>query len=260
MKQQNPKFETALVRRPTRNFSGGITTANLGTPDFGKVVDQHDQYCQALTQCGLIVIQLEPDDQYPDACFVEDTAVVIGDLVLITNPGHQSRKGESEAVERWFRATGKPLVVMDQSGLLDGGDVLKIGSHFHVGLSSRTNEQGAKQLGTIAESRGFTWSQLRVHNLLHLKTGVTCIDDCSIICVPELALSAEFSGIQNKIVVDDTERSAANCLVVNDVILVPAECVAAQQRLSETGKRLLPIDISEFQKMDGGLTCLSIRF
>lgn len=249
----------AIVREPGPNFAQGVTTAGLGQPDFQKALYQHRNYCEALESCGVTLIRLPCDLKYPDCCFVEDTAVVLGDTAVITRPGHPARLGEEAAIEDLI-AKHKKIVHIKEPGTVDGGDVLRIGRQYFIGLSDRSNRDGAEQLAGYVRAQQMSATVVPVHGLLHLKTGISCVGEDTIICVSELASAPEFDAVDLKIVVSESEKHAANCLLVNNTVLLPRDCPELKERIERLGKKVITIEITEFQKMDGGLSCLSIRF
>ena len=153
-------FTRALCRKPGPDLAGGITTSDLGIPDFALACDQFDRYVVTLRECGLDLTVLEALDGFPDAHFVEDTAVVTSDVAVITRPGAASRQGEQHSVAKAM-AAHRPLAHIESPGTLDGGDVLMIGTHFLIGISDRTNEEGTRQLGAILESHGNSWQAVQ---------------------------------------------------------------------------------------------------
>jgi dimethylargininase len=249
---------TAIARTPGSDFDGGITTADLGKPDLQKALEQHAAYCNALTGCGLAVMILEPEPGFPDCPFVEDTAVVTERCAVITLPGDPRRRGEESSV-REILSRFRETVSIEAPGTVDGGDVLHIEDHFFIGLSGRTNEEGARQLGTALTGFGYTASTIAIEHLLHLKSGVNYVGDGTIVVVEELAELEEFASLQ-KIVVERDEAYAVNCLLVNGFLLIPAGFPATREKLRALGHHIVELEISEFRKMDGGLTCLSLRF
>lgn len=260
MFQSSSKFQRAIVRIPPPNFADGLTTAGLGKPDYQKALLQHEKYCETLEKCGLQLIRLNADSRFPDSCFVEDTAVVIDDdYVVITIPGHAARNGEQDEVENVLAKYRKILKIV-APGTLDGGDVLYMGEQFFIGLSNRTNEEGARQLSRAISACGKSARTVPLDGILHLKTGITAIGDDEVVCVEQFLKADEFQSISNKICLPDHEKNAANCLFINGTLLVPEDCSEFVQRLQASGKHVIPMPLSEFQKMDGGLSCLSIRF
>ncbi len=253
-------FTEAIVRVPGRNFDQGLTTVQLGVPRFELVLTQHAEYCAALRGCGLNVTTLEADPDHPDSTFVEDTAVVTQRSAILTRPGARSREGEVTAMRPVLRGFFPALHEIEGPGTLDGGDICEAGEHFFLGVSLRTNEEGARQLAAYLASMGFTSEVIDVRgiqSILHLKSGVSYIGDNTVVVIEEMA--GMFSGYE-RIVVAREESYAANCVRVNDRVLVAAGYPRLGLELRERGFDPLELEMSEFQKMDGGLSCLSLRF
>ena len=249
-------YTKAIVRRPGRNFTEGITTANLGKPDFGKALEQHSAYCDALTGCGLELLVLEADERYPDGCFVEDTAIVTGEAAVITRPGAASRMGEEAEISEILSEFRK-IETIKLPGTLDGGDVLRVEDHYFIGISGRTNRDGAGQLSEILSKYGYTASLIEVGAGLHLKSGVAYLGKGNFISVEGFSKIADSSAI---IISDQEENYSANCVKVNDFLLIPKGFPKSKKKIIELGYNIIELDMSEFRKMDGGLTCLSLLF
>jgi dimethylargininase len=252
-------FTQAIARKPGKNFARGLTAAvSVTPPRYELLLQQHETYLETLMSCGLEVTILDPLPDYPDAYFVEDTAVVTPDVGVITNPGAATRNGEEESmapVLAGFRKIERILA----PGTVDGGDVLQVGSHFFIGLSERTNKEGAGQLGRILESFGNTWATVEVGAGLHFKSSVNYVGQNTLLVTPDFAEHAEFRGYE-KIVLENAEAYAANTLLVNEHLLIPAGFPATRQKLEALGFKIIELETSEVRKMDGGLTCMSIRF
>ena len=154
-------FRHAIVRQPGENFADGLSTGTLGTPDLRRALSQHDAYCKALEDCGLELLRLPPDLAYPDSTFVEDTAVLTTRSAILARPGAASRLGEVVAIRDAVRRYYSVVQAIEPPGTLDGGDICEADSHFFIGISHRTNEEGAVQLGEIVSAEGFTWSTSR---------------------------------------------------------------------------------------------------
>jgi dimethylargininase len=252
-------FTQAIARKPGKNFDQGLTTAvNVKPPQYDLLLKQHEIYLETLKSCGLEVTLLDPLPDYPDAYFVEDTAVVTPDVAVITNPGAEARKGEEDfmvPVLARFRKIEHILA----PGTVDGGDVLQVGNHFFIGLSQRTNKEGAGQLGRILQSFGYTWVTIPVGAGLHFKSSVNYVGKNTLLVTSDFAEHAELSGY-DKIVLEKVEVYAANTLLVNEHLLTPAGFPVTRQKLEVLGFKIIELETSEVQKMDGGLTCMSIRF
>jgi dimethylargininase len=255
-------FSNAIVRIPAPNFADGLTTVSLGAPRYDLVLEQHSRYCHALAKCGLAVTILEADSQFPDSTFVEDTAVVTARGAILTRPGALSREGEAGAIRPAILGYFPAPLTIDAPGTLDGGDICEAEDHFFIGLSHRTNEEGALQLAAHLSSLGYTSSTIDVRpmaSILHLKSGISYIGGNTLVVMEEMAGNAQFQRF-SLIRVPAEESYAANCVRVNDRVLVAAGYPRLSAELRARGFDPLVLDMSEFQKMDGGLSCLSLRF
>jgi dimethylargininase len=253
-------FTEAIVRTPGRNLHQGLTTAQLGVPHFELVLAQHAEYCAALRSCGLTVTALKADLDHPDSTFVEDTAVVTPRSAMLTRPGARSREGEVASMRPILRRFFPALTEIEAPGTLDGGDICEAGEHFFLGVSQRTDDEGARQLAVHLAAAGFTSEVVDVRgiqSILHLKSGVSYVGENTLVVIEEM--TGMFSGYE-QIVVAREESYAANCVRVNDRVLVAAGYPRLVSELRERGFDPLELDMSEFQKMDGGLSCLSLRF
>jgi dimethylargininase len=249
-------YKQAIVRKPGKNFADGITTSDLGQPDFDLAIDQHQQYCNALKSCGLKIVELKADVNFPDGCFVEDVAIVTDRIAIITIPGNVSRNGEQFSVSQTMFEL-RPLYNLKQPGTVDGGDILRVENHFYIGRSNRTNEDGSRQLSNILNSYGFTTSEILVSEGLHLKSSVTYIGDNTIVATEQYA--PFFPGM-DVVVVGEDESYAANCLQVNNHTIISSGFPELKKKLTKKKRKLIELDMSEFRKMDGSLTCLSLLF
>jgi dimethylargininase len=283
-------FTRAIVRPPAPNFGEGLTSADLGAPDYKRALAQHSSYCAALEKCGLTLTRLEPVPDYPDSCFVEDTAVLISSphKAILTRPGAPSRLGEVDSIRDVLAGFFLSLHEIQAPGTLDGGDICEAGSHFFIGVSARTNESGARQLSKFLADAGYTTSfvdtGVRVPalagsfsnfensptevgtltpassgSLLHLKSGLAYLGDNRLAITRELVDRPEFGGF-DLIHVDPAEEYAANCMRVNDYVLIAKGFHQFESQLQAMGYETIALEMSEFQKMDGGLSCLSLRF
>ena len=255
-------FQHAIVRTPGENFADGLTTVDLGKPDFTKVLAQHAVYCEALEQCGLQLVRLDADLDHPDSTFVEDTAVLTAHSAILARPGAESRMGEVAAIRATVERFYTTVHEIESPGTLDGGDVCEAGSHFFIGISNRTNEEGARQLAQFLGAEGYTSSLVDIRSMtsiLHLKSGVACLDGRNLVVMEELAGREEFAGY-NLVRVRQEESYACNCVEANDHVLLPLGFPWLNTTLRNLGYETLPLDMSEFRRMDGGLSCLSLRF
>jgi len=252
-------FTHAIVRRPCPEMIRGLTTASLGKPDFNKALEQHDHYIKALQTCGLEVTALESDSRFPDSTFVEDVALCTSKCAVITNPGAPSRNGEQVEMESVLRSFFDQVEAIKTPGTLDAGDVMMVGTHYYVGLSERTNQAGAEQLIGILGKFQMTGSMVPMKKMLHLKSGLSYLEKNNLLISGEFATHPAFHDF-NKIFIEPHEVYAANSLWVNSTVLVPAGFTSTKEKIERAGYKTISVDVSEFQKLDGGLSCLSLRF
>jgi len=256
------QFTRAIVRPPAPNFAQGLTSVDLGVPDYRCALQQHQAYCDTLQSCGLSLVTLDPDVAYPDSTFVEDTAVITQRGVVLTRPGTTSRGGEVKVIGEVLGNTFGSLSRISAPGTLDGGDICEAGDHFFIGISKRTNESGAKQLASFLTDFGYTSSLIDIRdidNILHLKSGVAFLGNRQLVLILALVAREEFRSY-DIISVPVGEEYAANCVAVNGRVLIAAGFPMFEQRLRDLGFASTSLEMSEFQKMDGGLSCLSLRF
>jgi dimethylargininase len=255
-------FSRAILRIPGSNFADGLTTVDLGIPHFDQVLEQHAHYCDALRACGLELTLLTTDLKHPDSTFVEDTAILIPEGAIFCRPGAPSRLGEVEAIRPVVERFHTRTFTIDAPGTVDGGDICEAGKHFFIGISKRTNEEGARQLAVHLTELGYTTSTIDVRDMttiLHLKSGISYIGDNTLVVMEEMAASRRFANF-DLLRVSEAESYAANCVRVNDRVLLADGFPNLRNELVTRGFNPLILDMSEFQKMDGGLSCLSLRF
>jgi dimethylargininase len=251
-------FTHTITRLPGPDFAQGLTTSKLGKPSFPLILQQHQAYVNTLRSLGLEVTVLEAEPGYPDAYFVEDPAIMTPHQAILTRPGAPSRLGEGISLEPVL-AQFRPLVHIQPPGTLEGGDVLLVGSRFFIGLSERTNADGAKQLADIVAADGFPAEMVPVGAGLHLKSSVSYVGKGTLLVTQALADYPGFKAYR-QILVDPDEEYAANTLWVNDHLLTPKGFPKTLRKLANLGLEIIEMEVSEVQKMDGGLTCMSLRF
>lgn len=251
-------YTHAIVRKPASNFSEGLTTSQLGKPSFELLQIQHSAYIRTLEKLGLSITVLPALPDYPDAYFVEDTAVVAQEVAVITNPGAPSRQGEEKSIQEAL-SEHKKIENILTPGTVDGGDVLMVGRHIFIGISERTNEEGAQQLSDLYQSFGYSCHIIPVGDGLHLKSSVNYVGRNTLLLTQPFQHLSLFDDF-DKIVLEDTESYVANTLWVNDTLIMPAGFANTKDKLSRLNLPIIELDVSEVMKMDGGLTCLSLRF
>lgn len=252
-------FKHAIVRTPCPEMIHGITSATLGKPDYTKALSQHKEYVEALRSLGLEITILDPDSRYPDSTFVEDVALCTPELAVITNPGAASRIGEQDEMEGVIDPFYDTIEHILAPGTLEAGDVMMVGRNYYIGISERTNKDGADQLIDILEKHGLTGEKIEIENMLHLKSGLSYLEDNNLLAQNRLLNHPAFENFR-KINVAVYEDYAANSLWVNGTVLVPAGFPDTRSNIEQAGYPTISVDVSEFEKLDGGLSCLSLRF
>jgi len=252
-------FKQAIVRKPCKNFQFGISTSTLGKPDYQRALLQHSQYVEALLKCNLAVIELDEDDRFPDSTFVEDTALVDKEFAVITSLGAKSRQGEEIEINEKLKPFYDNIESIRKPGTLEGGDVMKIEEHYYIGLSKRTNNEGANQLRVILKRYGYSSSTIPLKKVIHLKTGISYLGDSILLVSGEFKDHSDFREY-NLIEVQESEAYATNSLRINEFVLIPQGYANLKKQILNFNFKVLELEMSEFEKMDGGLSCLSLRF
>jgi dimethylargininase len=245
----------ALVRRPGPRLGEGIVTHLERRPvDVGLARAQWDAYVKALEDAGWEAVEAPPADDSPDGVFVEDTVVVFENLAIVTRPGVESRRCETVAVEAAVAELGYAIERIEEPGTLDGGDVLKLRDTVYVGLSSRTNADGARKLRELLAPHGATVTEVPVQNVLHLKSAVTALPDGSILGYPP-HVPAMFRDV-----VAVPEQSGAHVVLLRSgKVMLAADAPRTAELIAARGYDPVIVDISEFQKLEASVTCLSVR-
>lgn len=254
----------ALVRPPGDSFAHALSSQIPQPPiDAGLAREQHAGFRAALRHAGAQVVELPPDEEHPDACFVQDTAVIVGDLAFIARFGVDSRQGEEEAVREALQGH-KRLIPVQAPAVLEGGDVLVIGSRVFVGLSARTNRAGFAQVRDLLELEGATVEPVPVSRGLHLQSECTYLGQGVLLAIEESALPPLVdrpgtAGL-DLILVPPGEAPAANALALGQRVILPAGYPHTAGQVRDRGFEVLPIPLSEFAKADGGPTCLALLY
>ena len=252
-------FTRAIVRTPCHAMVSGLSSANLGLPDYQKALVQHADYIEALKECGLQVTVLPPDENFPDSTFVEDTALITPRCAILANPGAPTRTLETRSILLALRDYYADVEVVRAPGNVEGGDIMMVAEHFYIGLSERTNQAGAEQLIAILEKYGMRGSVVNLEKVLHLKTGLAYLENNNLLACGEFPGKPEFQHF-NLLQVEQQEAYAANSVWINGSVLVPRGFPNTRALIESAGYRIREVDVSEFQKLDGGLSCLSLRF
>ncbi len=247
----------ALVRRPSPRLPEGLTTHIQSSPiDLDLAVRQWEGYVQALNDAGWQTVEVPPADDCPDSVFIEDTVVVYGDRAVVTRPGADERKPEIEALPEVLRAQGYHVEHIEGPGTLDGGDVLKHDGTVYVGLGARTNGEGVRQLAAHLAPLGARVQAVPCTRALHLKSAVTALPDGTVIgwtpVVDDAAAFPVYRGMPE-------EPGAHVVLLGGNHLLMATSAPASIAELEREGYQVTAVDISEFEKLEGCVTCLSVR-
>jgi dimethylargininase len=252
----------ALLRLPGDNFAQGLTQSGEAAPDPALTLAQHQHYRQALEAAGLALTVLPADPRHPDGCFVEDTALLTARGAILTRPGAPPRRGEVDAVEAALSHAWPEFARIGAPGTVDAGDVCEADGHFLIGLSARTNEAGAAQLAGLLGDLGYRADLLDIRGiraLLHLKSGIAFLGEGRLLTTTDFPRHPAIAAYE-RIEVPVAERYAANALRVNDCVLVAAGYPATRAAIESLGFETVALEVSEFRKLDGGLSCLSLRW
>lgn len=226
--------------------------------DTARAAEQHRSYEQCLADLGVYVVSLPAEPGLPDSVFVEDAAVVLDEIAVITRPGAPSRRPETRSVAEALRPYRK-LCFMEGPGCIDGGDVLRIRKTLHVGLSGRSDTDGIAEMKNLVEPFGYTVRGINVAGCLHLKSAATLVAPDTLLVNGHWVDVRDFAGMRI-IEIDPAEPYAANALYVAGSVIYPAAFAATRERLEREGIRVVTVDASELAKAEGAVTCCSLVF
>lgn len=255
-----PSVTRILSRRPSSNFADGLTTQDLGTPDIALALQQYEAYLSALRDCGLDVTVLDADEQYPDGHFVEDPIIIFHDMAFICKSGAEARQGEASGLLSHLSDL-RIIKISGETAFMDGGDILICADRVLVGLSERTTLAGAEALKRALQT---VQADIRVdfvefEGVLHLKSGLTELAPNILIHDPILKTDYPLDWAE-VITLPAEEGYAADVMPVNDILFLADGYPTALSEAKKYYDKIITLDMSEFQKMDGGLTCLSLRY
>ena len=247
----------AITREVSPRFDEcEITHIERTLIDLDVARTQHRAYVDALRQLGCEVMELPAEADLPDSVFVEDAAFILPEVAVITRPGADSRKPETESIIRALSPHRK-LVHVREPATVDGGDVLVLGKNIYVGLSTRSNEEAIRQLNDLLCEYGYTVRGVELHDCLHLKSAVTRVDDSTLLINKDWVDKSHFVAF-DLIEIDPSEPYAANCLPVGEAIIFPVAFPFTRAKLEERGYKVLTVDVSELAKAEGAVTCCSL--
>jgi len=249
----------ALVCRPGKNFSEG-TLSTVGIPNHERALAQHQAYCDALQKCGVDVTVLQGDTFSPDGCFINSMAVVTEYLAVIGNSSNDGLKSAEQKDVAAALAGSRFLKFITSPGRLHCGDVLQLNNHFYISLSEQTNQEGAAQLAFFLAESGYKVTMLAIdqERPVRLGTAVAYLGHNRILIREELA--RHFSFLEyDQVIVPYKERGAANALLVNGTLVMPAGYSETLKKIRQLDIPVVEVNMSEFEKLNGGLSCLSLR-
>ncbi len=257
---RSTEFTHAITRRPAASITAGLRAVDTGVPDLDLMLTHHAAYVTALRQTGATVIELPALDAFPDSVFVEDTALCLPDAAIIMRPGAPTRLGEAAEMAPHLVALYGTVLQIDGPGTIEAGDILMCETEILVGRSARTNAAGIAELARLITPRGHSVREVVTPpGVLHFKTDCSLLDATTILSTPRLAASGCFDGY-TVIHTADGEEACANAIRFNDTVLMPAGFPATRDRLVQAGYSVREIGNSECAKLDGGMSCLSLRF
>ena len=257
------EFKNAIVRKPCKAMIEGISTGMFSeeAPIYEDSLKQHAEYVKTLEDLGLDVLVLEALEEYPDSCFVEDPAVVMKECAIVTNSTRESRNGEKheiiEPLKKFYNED--QIFYIEAPGTMEGGDIMLVDKHFYIGQSERTNAEGARQFDEIVKKFGYTTSTVEVTEGLHLKDFAIYLENNNMLVSEKMNEVEDFQKF-NRYVVEKDELYAINSLYINGTVMVPKGFPKTLEYIKSLGYPVKVVDTDEFKKIDGSLTCLSLRF
>ena len=259
MMEYSYQFTHAIVRQPAKSIIKGLRAVDIGSPDYDQMISDHKDYVDALISAGVAVINLTALDKFPDGQFVEDTALCLPKAVILMRPGAPSRLGEVNEIAPKLRELFEDVYEIDNPGHIEGGDILVTGKEILVGRSARTDENGVRQLSEIVIPLGYVIREVFTPpEILHFKTDCSLLGPDEILSTKRLQASGCFDGY--KVVnVADGEEAAANAIRVNDYVIMPGGFPQTKAILEDRGYKVKVINNTECAKLDGGMSCLSLR-
>ena len=260
MTSRSYTFTHAIARLPSTTIVDGLRAIDSGAPNLSRFRQHHGDYVDALRSTGAVVEVLQPLEQFPDSVFVEDAALCLPEGAVLMRPGAPSRLGEARAVAPNLATHYEEVHSIEEPGFIEGGDILTTEKEILVGQSARTNAAGIEALSKIVVRWGYTVREVSTPDgVLHFKTDCSLLDEETILATPRLGGSGCFEGYR-VIHTAEGEDACANSVRFNDLVLVPAGFPKTAERLASSGYNVRPVANTEAAKLDGGMSCLSLRF
>ncbi len=259
MKNPSIEFSRAITRKPAASIVAGLRAIDTGTPDLVRMLAAHDAYIKTLRETGAEVIELAALAEYPDSTFVEDTALCLPQGAILMRPGAPTRMGEVAEMAPTLREIYADVRPIKGPGTIEGGDILVTAHEILVGLSERTDQAGVDELAELVSDWGYTVRTITIpDDVLHFKTDCSLLDTDTILSTQRLAASGCFADY-NVIYTAPNEEAAANAIRFNQLVIMAAGFPVTAKRLRDSGYEVREIDNSECAKLDGGMSCLSLR-
>lgn len=260
MSKLSYEFTRAITRAPSASIVHGLRAHDVGAPDLSRMLAAHQDYITALCDAGLSVTELAELEQYPDSVFVEDTALCLAEVAILMRPGAASRAGEVAYMAAALHSFYDAVLQIQGPGFIEGGDILVNGKMILVGSSARTDAAGIAELAALVAVWGYQVHALETpQGVLHFKTDCSLLDEKTVLATARLAASGCFKDY-HVIFTSPGEEAAANAIRCNEFVLMAAGFPGTSTRLREAGFIVREIDNSECAKLDGGMSCLSLRF
>ena len=254
------KFTNAITRIPSKSVIKGLRAFDIGAPDLNQMILDHQDYTLALQEAGAKIIELPPLEKYPDSLFVEDTTLCLPNVAILMRPGAPSRMGEVLEIEPIICEMFNNVVKILKPGLIEAGDILTTGKEVLVGSSARTNSEGIHQLREILSKWNYIVREVVTpKEILHFKTDCSILGPETVLCTKRLEKTGCFSNYQ-VINTHDGEEAAANAIRYNDTVIIPSGFPVTSSRIRDAGYSVREVNNSECAKLDGGMSCLSLRF
>ena len=253
-------FNSAIVRKPSPSVIHGLRAEDRGNPDYDGVKSEHEAYVKALEAAGITVTILPALEEFPDSIFVEDPALVFSEGSILLRPGSDSRRGETKEIAPVLHKLFNRVLELPQTGYADGGDILVIPGAVKIGISARTDPAGANGLIEQLQKLGLKGEIVNTpKGVLHFKTACSLLDEETILLTRQMAESGLFVGFRN-IILPQGEEPAANALRINETVLISASYKRTIDMLDQAGYSVVPVKTTEIEKIDAGLSCMSLRW
>lgn len=260
MKNSSYTFTHAICRLPSKSLVDGLRAVDVGQPNYQQFIRDHADYMAALETAGAKLVVLDRLEEFPDSVFIEDVALCLPKCAIIMRPGAPTRLGEAQHIETVLSELYSHVFYINGPGYIEAGDILTTGTEILVGLSARTNKAGADELSSIVSPFGYKVRVVETpEDILHFKTDCSLLDEKTILTTKRLAASGCFENY-DLVFVEEGEEACANAIRYNDCVIMPSDFPKTTEKLRSKGYSVKTIANNEAAKLDGGMSCLSLRF